>query len=332
MKRLNLHPLPSRARGGALLVLALILGTVFATLFVNSLSRRYVDARREQITHEAMSRAKEALIHWAIAQTYSGNINQGRPGELPCPDRNAPGTPDAGTSGLGGLNTCQTAAQRIARLPWRALGMTAPQDGAGETLWYMVTAPFQDSETGAGSAINSNTTGSLQAFTDKGLTPLTTTGNRAVAIVFAPGAPLGGQNRNTAAQQTNPANYLDNIAPPNAAGAFNNASNNPANPKLNGPIADASGNIVFNDRLIVITQSEIMSRVRQRAAREYLVALNAAGLPSPQPPFVTPPCSGRPPSVENVGNFDPVNWLNLNQWETVLVYSVPPCVATATVQ
>lgn len=329
-----------RTRGAVLLLLVLALAIAFTALFLTSMGKNPIQARSDKATLQALAAAKQALIEWAVSKQYGDNTNNGRPGELPCPDRNVPGSVDAGKPGLGSVRSCNSNAQRIGRLPGVYLDLSDYKDGSGETLWYMVADPFQEQP--ASDHINSNVSniagtplGRINAFSNAGTTTLTTAGDLAVAIVFAPGVALPGQNRTTAAQQTNPSNYLDNIAPPNATIAFNNASNNPDNPRLDGPISNAAGTIIFNDRLVVITRNDVMNQVRKRAAREYLAALEKKGYPSPDPPYVAGNCSGRPPRLFPVGNAPDdtaTNWLNLNEWETVLTYSVPPCVSKETMK
>ncbi len=315
-----MNPRPSslsQAQGAVLLLLLLALSMVLATFLVSSLNRGQVQAQSDKETYEALREAKEALINAAVSvHTGIDASNRYRPGELLCPDRNPPGSAQSGRSGLAGFTDCTGNAQLIGRIPWYTLGLSRYKDGSGETLWYMVADPFQEDpdQSSINSTTVNTTPNSLQAFSNGGGTALTTAGNQAIAIIFAPGSALTGQNRNTAPQQTNPANYLERVAPPNATANFNNASTNPAIPRIDGPIRNAAGTMLLNDRLIVITRDEVMNRVRKRAAREYPLALAKQGK------SLSAACMGALPAITLGDQYD---WLTQNNWNTILRYKSP---------
>lgn len=321
--------------GNSLLLLALILIAVFAAFFATNLSRSALNTRQERITADALGRARESLLSFALGQIYNGNIF---PGQFPCPDLHDPN--DSELSGLqGDANSvqCRTPASRIGRLPWRSMGIPPLRDGRGELLWYMVVEPF-DRDSGSALPLNSDTPGLIAAYQQNGQVALNTPDNRAIAIIFAPGAALGAQLRTSLAEQLQAANYLERFA------SFDNASSNPAIARLHGPVLDAQHDIVLNDRIALINQQDLMPALERRAASEYLRALalyaqshsghypNAADPASsgcsdsiwgtPCAPDPTR-CQGRPPSVNHFGfSTDEFDWLYLNQWEQVMAYAV----------
>lgn len=312
-----------RSRGAALLLLVLALAIAFTTLLLTSMGKGQQQIRADKTTQEALRMAREALINTAIGINGStGTLNRDRPGELLCPDRNLPGSVDEGTEGAGGLSNCAGNAQLFRRLPWKALGLSQYKDGYGEPLWYMVVAPFEAQPNTT--PLNSNTplAANLRAFADAGRIELGSVANPVIAIVFAPGPALAGQNRNTAAQQNDPDNYLESVAPPNSTAAFDNTDTNPAIARVTGPIKDAAGNVVLNDQLVVIRRDDIMNRlapngvrygIRPRAAAEYPAALTARS--------IAPNCimNASPPPIPSQAGAD-YNWLGLNNWDAVLTY------------
>lgn len=176
-------PPPRRAqRGVALLIfLAIAMVAVLYGLF-SSLNEATatVPLQRSQHNAEVLRQAKDALIAYAVQKDKG-------PGHLPCPDRNNSGN-DPGTA-------CGTAATRIGRLPWRSLGLPDLRDSSGERLWYAVSRCFLPRNYGTdladcsnGYRVNSDEPGRL---TVGGLA----TASNVVAVIFAPGAPVGGQLR-----------------------------------------------------------------------------------------------------------------------------------------
>jgi hypothetical protein len=252
--------LPGRQRGMvvALLIALLVMGGVLFVFGSRGLTTVRVD--RERATNEALSRAKEALIAYAVAHAT-------RPGELPCPDVNDDGKIVAGEDLVAGA-----CASLTGRLPWIDLGLPDLRDDAGERLWYSVSNDFRP---GSGIALNSDT-----AYRT-GNASLTLAGNTAasalVAIVLAPGRALqrsdavsqdrgctvgfncdAGLKCTTApasnTPKCNPANFLD------LAAAQDNADAN------TGFVA-APQSASFNDRLLPVYSDDVMNLVERRAAR-----------------------------------------------------------------
>lgn len=224
----------------ALVAVLLLFGTY---VMLGSLNIAAVRVDRDRATNEALAKAKEALIAYAVA-----DVN--RPGELPCPDVDNDG--QLTLADFSGSNC----ASLIGRLPWRTLNLPDLRDDFGERLWYALSDDFHAN----GSVpLNSDT-----AFRT-GNTSLTLTGKQTgtdlVAMIFAPGAPLIRQGApamqdRSAAGVLNAANYLD------IAAGQDNADGNRIFVS-----ADKSGS--FNDGVLAIYSDDIMGLVQRRAAREY---------------------------------------------------------------
>jgi hypothetical protein len=229
-------------------------------LAFSALNTSAVSVDRTRVTNEALARAKDALIAYAVADTV-------RPGELPCPDINDDGRLTLGEDVIG--SAC---ASLIGRLPWYTLGLPDLRDDAGERLWYALSNDFHAN---GPVALNSDT--AYRA----GNVSLTLTGTspagNLVAIVFSPGATLTrsdgivqtrgctiGTNCDaslkctapvTSAPKCNPANYLD------VEGGEDNADGNRT-------FAWVPRSLTFNDRVMPVFSDDIMRLVERRAARE----------------------------------------------------------------
>jgi hypothetical protein len=258
-----------------LTVVILALGSGF--LIYSMASPRATTAQKNAETDAALAQVKQALIGWSASRA-PGSPNV-RPGELPCPDMNDNGMDDDGTCFPGA----------IGRVPWQALGIPRPLDGNGETIWYAVAGPFRYKNMNP-QPITSDTLGNLVVYQDSSATTLT---SQAIAVVFAPGPPLGTQARGTTTapcsttgttiQQRNcAANYLE------STGGVNNA-------QTGGPFVQSTcrslntgasscppASATFNDRVLAITNADLMPLVEQRVAREMMALLwqykNATGV------------------------------------------------------
>ncbi len=236
--------LPARQRGLALLILLAIVGMAVIFAVVAGLTKSTGDLARarDQKTYAALAQAKEALIADAVA-------DNNRPGSLPCPDLNNDGLTDAysGTECpgyVGGSNVY------LGRLPWRSLGLPDLRDSSGERLWYAVSRDWAKNPSCLPNCpLNSDTLGQL---TITGIAPV----SNAVAIIFAPGAVLGAQPRDAANQNT-ASNYLEG----------ENANGN------NSIFTTQASSTTFNDKLLAITNGDLMPAVERRVAREMISIL-----------------------------------------------------------
>jgi hypothetical protein len=211
-----------RQRGAAFLILVMMLAIAAVSFIVfaaPSESNQLAAARK---TAQALAAAREALIGFAASVPDSD-----RPGDLPCPATDY-ATGDAGS-------TCSTAASRIGYLPWRKLGLPDLRDGSGAPLLYAVSNGFKNSpRTGT---LNSDTAGDF-----------TVAGENAIAVVFAPGSPIGSQNRN--AGVFNVANFLE-LGNADGDSVFDNSAET----------------ATFNDRLLWITPRAFFPPLELRALR-----------------------------------------------------------------
>ena len=153
------------------------------------------------------------------------------------------------------------------------MGIPEPKDSAGETLWYAIAGPFRNSNMSS-AAITSDTLGNITVYQDSSITMVT---SQAIAVVFAPGAPLGTQNRDsttTAACITTGTTITRNLCATNyleTLGGINNAT-----PALNtNPPSFIRGqsSSTFNDSVLVMTNADLMPLVEQRVAREMMAIL-----------------------------------------------------------
>lgn len=314
MPRTHVCPTRRNQSGAAVLVLLVVIIMGSAFLLVSKLNKGVNMRTNQSQDIAALATARDALIGASVLSTV-------QPGRLPCPDLTNDGVSAA---------ACPTAATQIGHLPWQTLGLGDLRDSSGERLWYAVA----DSHRPGGSAqINSDTAASLTV--DGAPAP------GIVAVVFAPGEILNGQNR---ANPNNVASYLedDNIdfdtnlvtqAPPPPAGA-------PPN---------------FNDRLIVISRNELMKHVERHVVAEVRTALNnyfatpgndffpyAAELDDPAYNCADtltrgrlPLASGTPPSLPactGVPDFLPFlpGWFTANNWQQVVYYTIAPACAPGT--
>lgn len=249
-----------RAQGGQAILFTVLLIAVGIALVVYYAAATPSRASQQLTkTLPALAQVREALIGWSATRTPTGALPNARPGELPCPDMDNDGSEDGSCS-----------AGAIGRVPWKTLGIPEPKDDAGETLWYAVAGPFRIYNMSS-APITSNTLGNLTVYAESSGTVLT---SQAIAVIFAPGQPLGAQDRNPASSAacattgtTLPrnrcaTNYLE------AVGGGNNA-------QTNGPFVQARATDTFNDRLLFMTNADLMPAVEQRVAREMMALLRA---------------------------------------------------------
>ena len=249
-----------RQRGAALLIMLVILVVGIAAVLVNSLTSSTVKIARQEKTAAALAQAKDALIGYAITygDTHSGKV----PGYLPCPDTD--GNNGLQSEGVGeySTSTCNSNPSSnqdvsvIGRLPWVTLDVSTLRDGDGECLWYAVSGTYKNNPpTGL---MNWDTNGQFQAYASDG----TLLASQVVAVIFAPGAPLSGQNRSP--DGTAPicggnytaSSYLD-------TGTVNSVNFNNADIATGKFIQGTSGGSV-NDQMVFITRHDIWSAVQKR--------------------------------------------------------------------
>lgn len=245
----------------ALLVIAAIAGVVAIALLIGQLNTANIRLERDKITADALAKAKEALISYAAAYdlTHTDQV----PGYLPCPDMEAPSTPDE--EGQVALNCGVKNLSKLGKLPWKTLGMLPLRDGNNECLWYAVSGSFKyNTKT---DMMNWDTLGQFDVVAEDGSTVLVgaTPHSRAVAIIFAPGAALSSQDRSPLPNTPNcggnytASNYLDSDSGINNSAVVTAAADAISRFIARTPIS------TFNDKFIVITADDIFNAVRRRA-------------------------------------------------------------------
>jgi hypothetical protein len=211
-----------------MLAIIAAVGVATTAVVVTSLSTTAVRNEQGRRDSSALALAKQALI----ASAASSNS---RPGSLPCPD-----VDNDGLSDQIGNDAAAACTHFIGRLPWQTLGLPDLRDAAGERLWYVVSANFQDV---SANRINSSTVGQLIVREGE----QTTTG--VVAIVTAPGKAIGNQRRDTSSVNS-AANYLESYTSDTLTATV------------------LAQDIMHNDQLAVITPADIFSLVERRVAKE----------------------------------------------------------------
>ena len=248
-------------KGGALIIFAVILVLAATAFLISQLNGSSVKIERDKTTAEALAKAKIALIGWSISR---GRVGTERPGELPCPDTDEPGTISYGLA----EGTC--VAGKVGRFPWKSVGSEELKDGYGEPLWYAVDGAFRvrfGVSPTTNRPINSDSRASMQIYAEDGITLITQAGDEVAAVIFAPGYPTNGQSRSPGSSTTCPAtgtNILENRCATNYL-ELQNGRNNSIN---NGPFIRGKKTDIFNDSLIFIYASKLMSVTEKRVGKD----------------------------------------------------------------
>jgi len=251
----------AKQRGVILMIVAAVLVLAGLTMLLTMLDDTTVDAKRNQKTAEALALAKEALIGYSVK-------NNNRPGSLPCPDRDNDGDADL----LNG-HICPA---YIGRVPWKTFGLSDLRDGQGERLWYALSPNFTDSlflsngTTPPARVINNDTPGQIVIT---GSSPA----SNVVAIIFSAGAVIGAQQRDSAnpsaAINNEAANFLEGE---NATGGVTYTESFLRNVDTIGDVTYQTGaaSLTFNDRLLAISEKDLMPPIEKRIAREAKICLD----------------------------------------------------------
>lgn len=215
----------SRLRqGGAVLILmAFILGLGAAAYLLKAYNADAAKAKQDEKTYQALGAAKQALLAWAVSHPNT-------PGLMPYPDRNGDGNYDD-TSDCYASNVNFAPSFTIGRLPLFKsdpncvnakntvnTGLAGDfRDGTGERLWYEVSKnllhDYKDNggnPNGTSPIINPSivTTPSNPWFVVRDRNGAVIS-NRVAAVIIAPGAPSGTQDRSSGIANAN--QYLDKI-------------------------------------------------------------------------------------------------------------------------
>jgi hypothetical protein len=287
--------------GAALVVLLALLLLVSAAILLDRLNSE-ASAGATTATHasnaKALAEAKAALIAWAATYPPSA-ARESTVGTLPFPDRDGDGNYD-GMADCDALGVNDLAL--VGRLPRLGednvsvgnCGVINPlnvdlRDGAGEPLWYAVSRNVLPGVGVAGGPINPDMGGAgrmaypwiklKDAQGNDVLDPNTGAALAVAAVIFAPGAIVGNQDRNATAA----ANYLDSITI--GATTYDNADADGCPDNTAAPCGGAGEEFVvypnpapgdaFNDELIYITVNDLMRAAEKRVLGEVDLALDA---------------------------------------------------------
>ena len=287
-----------------LLVVLLALGAI-GVLLVTRLNSSAAQVARDQATADVMRIAVDGLVAYAAGRDFSASTP--KPGSLPCPDLNDDGLAEASCGSASGGTQQQN---RLGRLPWKTLGLPDLRDAGGNRLWYAVSSQFKTA-TAATVAANRQPLGlgtitlrdSGGAVVHNGVLddPYLGDPGGIVALIIAPGDALirqgsmVAQDRSCAGGSCNPANdpagtctsapasltakcnplnYLDIALGEDNADFIDNNTTRTSNGNgfIQGPIT-VSGSLVVNDRIMAVTQDQIMTAVQKRIAVEALSCL-----------------------------------------------------------
>jgi hypothetical protein len=231
-------------------------------------------------------------------------------------DQNRPGSlpcPDADNNGSADFLAGNHCKPYIGRFPWRTLGIHPLQDGHGEPLWYTLSTNYRDDDS---AIVNSSIAGTLSVDTR----------NDIVAIIFSVGAPLAGQVGRPSK------NHFDYLEGENADAdtTFSNIQSSSQ-----------------NDRLIIVSRSELMQQVEKRVLGDAANALQKyfANPAHAYFPYATLENNGMCDSHLLTSGFVPVPypqdcpvsslpdigaWFKDNGWMSLMRYEVAPaCVQTS---
>jgi len=265
-----------KQRGLALLFLLILIGMAGAFFLINTMNKSSAafSLARDQKTQAALDLAKQALLSH-VATVYaekamssvSHGPNKGVPGYLPCPELSPPSLfPEGTAAGNCGASTVSA----IGRLPWYTLDIEPLRDGSAECLWYAVSGTYKFSPNGVttntstSNLMNWDTPGLFDVLAADGSTYLA--GNspsaRAVAVIFAPGPPLPGQDRSSAGGANCRGNYTVSNYLETANGVNNSAVSSGAG-AVTQFIAGGTSS-TFNDKLVYITRDEVWTAIKKR--------------------------------------------------------------------
>lgn len=215
---------PCGRQAGSALLAILLVGIVAASFILvsklNSSVRQYV---RQSTSSKTLAEARAALIGYAV--NYPEHHPGEGPGYLPCPDINNNGSA-GGSCSLGGGTS-------LGRLPWKTLEIEELRDHVGERLWYAVADNYKNNPKVLAS-LNPDSPGNFSVNGN----------NDIVAVIIAPGEPVGSQDRGSNPLDVN--NYLEDD-----------------NADLDADfVTRASGE--FNDQVVFITRDELIDVVQKR--------------------------------------------------------------------
>jgi len=260
-------PSTYKQQGAALIAMFMAIIASGAVFLLSEKTPNNGRVATENKTTESLSIAKNAIIDYAVAYYFS--TSKGDHGFLPCPETN-----NSTAEGSSVLN-CAIGGSRhvnqLGRLPWRSLQIPVLKDAAGECLWYAMSGSFSPSPRAL--MLNDDTPGMFQVINENAqIAKGTSTENRVVAVIMAPGIPVNGQTRPGSTANipckvprnlASASNYLETFQ------GISNTSVDDINPDMIDQFiarSNFSENTSFNDRLITITSKEIFDAIKSNKA------------------------------------------------------------------
>lgn len=313
--RLGLNQAWSKQKGAALILIAFILGLGAAVFVLKTYNADTARARQDEKTYKALAEAKQALIAWAVNHPNT-------PGLMPYPDRNGDSNYDD-TSDCYASNVNFAPNFTIGRLP---LFKSDPncvnakstvksglagdfRDSSGERLWYEVSQNLlhdyknNGDPNGTSPIINPSI---INTPTNEWFVVVDRSGkvlsDRVAAVIIAPGAPVGNQDRSSGIADAN--QYLDKVVMASGKNYKNYTYYDSAIPLLKQEfIVGDDMRLVseddptyknqtvepyyFNDKLVYITADELMAAIEKRAAAEVKTAIKNYKLSTSYNPYAS---------------------------------------------
>lgn len=243
-----------RASGSSVLICVLmVLG---ATLLLALRQAGPARALPDETSRSVLAEARDALLGYGAAYPDRINARFG-PGYLPCPARDQRGI--AASACATGTGTT------FGRFPWHTLRANDLRDGAGEGLWYAISPSHRYNP-------------KIEPL--NGMTPpgLTVDGLAAVAVLIAPGAPLGDQHRRSQAPD-DPTQFLEGANADTEHDRFGSV---------------AAG----NDQLLMIDAATLDGMLTARVMGEFAARLrDYAARHAGRYPWLLPPGAGSTPAL-----------------------------------
>ena len=229
-------------QGAALLLIIMVLFVSISTMILATANNSTPRLQQQAEIRNQLNLAKEMLLAYAMQYPDVSGSSDG-PGRLPCPDVDNNDYPDTSCG-----STVATFQGRLPQSLDPANGVRLLFNDAyadlDQQFWYAVDPNFHWS---ASAPINSNTPGS-GAFSLNGSGDI-------VAVLIAPGEAVANQNRSSA--PLTDSNYLDG-SNANGVAYYSGFSSDPSSPDPDN----------FNDQIITISHSELMTMASYRVTQE----------------------------------------------------------------
>lgn len=267
-------------KGIVLLLFVAGLFLVSSSLLLTVLNNNVATLRNDQNVTSALIETKEALIAFALVSDAHFAGAVG-PGHLFCPDTNGNGAANSpcAPNSLGRLPRTVTTA--LGEIP-----LTDFNEGIDQQFWFAIDSAIRSNPA---SIVNSSTVGTTSLDGRSSI----------AAVLIAPGEAIGSQTRSN----NSPANYLE--------------SANTTAPAFQGSNSAAATD--FNDRVLAIEFSEIMTPVTSRVADMIKDLLATShGVDSSYPDD----SSADDPAIQNFADVIATApaWFSANQWDSQTNY------------